>query len=89
MILSIHQRNHTLKIILSNHLSSFRIRAGLVCNNYLSLIRALNDFLCHHLEEVILIDYIRQIEIIRQKLGSITKLVGFRIPDIFPPAHVK
>ena len=24
-----------------------------------------------------------------EKWGSITKLVGFRIPDIVPPAHVK
>ena len=23
------------------------------------------------------------------KFGSITKLVGFRVPDIVPPAHVK
>ena len=26
---------------------------------------------------------------LQKKKGSITKLVGFRIPDIFPPAHVK
>ena len=25
----------------------------------------------------------------QNNFGSITKLVGFRIPDIFPPAHVK
>ena len=26
---------------------------------------------------------------ITNKKGSITKLVGFRVPDIVPPAHVK
>ena len=25
----------------------------------------------------------------KEKYGSITKLVGFRVPDIFLPAHVK
>ena len=33
--------------------------------------------------------YVASILYFSIKKGSITKLVGFRIPDIFPPAHVK